>query len=36
VDGIDAYCFNNRLKNAPIEFVETVYPVRIEQYSQLG
>lgn len=32
-DGIDAYCFNNRLKNAPIEFVETVYPVRIEQYS---
>src|SRR5438270_1671281 len=32
-DGIDAYCFNNRLKNAPVEFVETVYPVRIEQYS---
>lgn len=32
-DGIDAYCFNHRLKNAPIEFVETVYPVRIEQYS---
>jgi N-methylhydantoinase B len=32
-DGIDAYCFNNRLKNAPVEFVETVYPVRVEQYS---
>jgi N-methylhydantoinase B len=32
-DGIDAYCFNNRLKNAPVEFVETAYPVRIEQYS---
>ena len=32
-DGIDAFCFNNRLKNAPIEFVETVYPVRVEQYS---
>lgn len=32
-DGIDAYCWNNRLKNAPVEFVETVYPVRIEQYS---
>lgn len=32
-DGIDGYCFNNRLKNAPVEFVETVYPVRIEQYS---
>jgi len=32
-DGIDAYFFNNRLKNALVEFVETVYPVRIEQYS---
>jgi N-methylhydantoinase B len=32
-DGIDAYCWNNRLKNAPVEFVETVYPVRVEQYS---
>jgi N-methylhydantoinase B len=32
-DGIDAYCFNNRLKNAPVEFVETAYPVRVEQYS---
>ena len=25
--GSDAYCFNNRLKNAPVEFVETVYPL---------
>ncbi|HZS92243.1 MAG TPA: hydantoinase B/oxoprolinase family protein [Chloroflexota bacterium] len=32
-DGLDAYCWNTRLKNAPVEFVETVYPVRIEQYS---
>ncbi|HVB64907.1 MAG TPA: hydantoinase B/oxoprolinase family protein [Nitrolancea sp.] len=32
-DGVDAFCFNHRLKNAPVEFVETVYPVRIEQYS---
>jgi N-methylhydantoinase B len=32
-DGLDAYCFNTRLKNAPVEFVETVYPVRIEQYG---
>ncbi|HEX3724248.1 MAG TPA: hydantoinase B/oxoprolinase family protein, partial [Nitrolancea sp.] len=32
-DGVDAFCFNHRLKNAPVEFVETVYPVRVEQYS---
>lgn len=32
-DGIDAYSWNTRLKNAPVEFVETVYPVRIEEYS---
>jgi N-methylhydantoinase B len=32
-DGIDAFSWNTRLKNAPAEFVETVYPVRIEQYS---
>jgi len=32
-DGIDAFCFNTRLKNAPVEFVETVYPVRIEKYA---
>jgi len=32
-DGIDAYSWNTRLKNAPIEFVETVYPVRVEEYS---
>jgi N-methylhydantoinase B len=32
-DGLDAFSWNTRLKNAPAEFVETVYPVRIEQYS---
>lgn len=32
-DGLDAFSWNTRLKNAPVEFVETVYPVRIEQYS---
>lgn len=33
IDGIDAFSWNTRLKNAPAEFVETVYPVMIEQYS---
>jgi N-methylhydantoinase B len=33
VDGLDAISWNTRLKNAPVEFVETVYPVRIEHYS---
>jgi N-methylhydantoinase B len=32
-DGLDAFSWNTRLKNAPAEFVETVYPVRVEQYS---
>lgn len=32
-DGIDAFSWNTRLKNAPVEFVETVYPVRIERYA---
>jgi N-methylhydantoinase B len=32
-DGIDAFSWNTRLKNAPAEFMETVYPVRVEQYS---
>lgn len=32
-DGMDAYSWNTRLKNAPVEFVETVYPVRVEEYS---
>lgn len=32
-DGLDAFSWNTRLKNAPVEFVETVYPVRVEQYS---
>lgn len=32
-DGLDAYSWNTRLKNAPVEFVETVYPVRVEEYS---
>lgn len=32
-DGLDAFSWNTRLKNAPAEFVETVYPIRIEQYS---
>jgi N-methylhydantoinase B len=32
-DGLDAFSWNTRLKNAPAEFVETVYPVRIEHYS---
>lgn len=32
-DGLDAFSWNTRLKNAPVEFVETMYPVRIEQYS---
>jgi N-methylhydantoinase B len=32
-DGLDGFSWNTRLKNAPAEFVETVYPVRIEQYS---
>lgn len=32
-DGIDAFSWNTRLKNAPVEFMETVYPVRVEQYS---
>jgi N-methylhydantoinase B len=32
-DGLDAFSWNTRLKNAPAEFVETVYPVRVEHYS---
>ena len=32
-DGIDGYSSNNRLKNAPVEFIEATYPVRVEQYS---
>ncbi|MDP9469097.1 MAG: hydantoinase B/oxoprolinase family protein [Chloroflexota bacterium] len=32
-DGLDAFSWNTRLKNAPVEFVETGFPVRIEQYS---
>src|ERR1044072_4174873 len=32
-DGRDAFSWNTRLKNAPAEFVETVYPVRVEHYS---
>ncbi len=32
-NGLDAFSWNTRLKNAPAEFVETVYPVRVEQYS---
>jgi N-methylhydantoinase B len=32
-DGIDAFSWNTRLKNAPAEFVETVFPIVIEQYS---
>jgi N-methylhydantoinase B len=32
-DGLDAFSWNTRLKNAPAEFVETIYPVRVEQYS---
>jgi N-methylhydantoinase B len=32
-DGLDAFSWNTRLKNAPAEFVETVYPVRVEQHS---
>ena len=32
-DGQDAFSWNTRLKNAPVEFVETVYPVRVEEYS---
>ena len=32
-DGLDAFSWNTRLKNAPAEFVETVYPVRVDQYS---
>jgi N-methylhydantoinase B len=32
-DGLDAYSWNTRLKNAPVEFVETVYPVRVEEYA---
>ena len=32
-DGLDAFSWNTRLKNAPVEFVETVYPIRIEEYA---
>ncbi|HEU0115091.1 MAG TPA: hydantoinase B/oxoprolinase family protein, partial [Thermomicrobiales bacterium] len=32
-DGLDAFSWNTRLKNAPAEFVETVYPVRVEHYA---
>lgn len=32
-DGLDAFSWNTRLKNAPVEFMETVYPVRVEEYS---
>jgi N-methylhydantoinase B/oxoprolinase/acetone carboxylase alpha subunit len=32
-DGLDAFSWNTRLKNAPIEFMETVYPVRVEEYA---
>jgi N-methylhydantoinase B len=32
-DGLDAFSWNTRLKNAPAEFVEAVYPVRVEHYS---